>query len=69
MRQNITKHSFNVGDTVVLNLQASSIITEKFGNSVVKISKLEYDDHFGPCYRFEGLEGSWQEACISHKGE
>lgn len=61
-----TKHYYSIGDTVVLTLSASSIITEEFGNSVVKISGLEDDKHFGPCYVFEGVAGSWPESAIAY---
>lgn len=60
------KHYYSIGDTVVLTLSASSIITEEFGNSVVKISDLEDDKHFGPCYRFEGISGYWPETAIAY---
>lgn len=66
------KPLYKIGDTVVLTLQATSIIKEDygFGNATVKISEVEQDSHFGPCYRFENTEGSWPESSIAYrKGE
>ena len=62
------KHYYSIGDTVVLKLGASAIIVPEhgFGNAVVKISGLEDDKHFGPCYIFEGIEGSWPETSIAY---
>ena len=66
MKKAVRKHSYQVGDTVCLNLQASEVITHKFENSAVKIKELIYDAYFGPCYHFEGFGGSWPESCIAY---
>lgn len=66
------KPSYNVGDVVVLTLQATSIIDPNFGlgSQTVKIIEIEQDSHFGPCYRFKNTEGSWPESSIAYrKGE
>ena len=63
------KANYKIGDTVVLTLQATAIIVVpcEFGNATVKISGIEQDPHFGPCYIFEGIEGSWPESSIAYK--
>lgn len=66
------KPLYKVGDTAVLTLQATSVIKENygFGNATVKISEVEQDPHFGPCYRFENTDGCWPESSIAYcKGE
>lgn len=66
------KPSYNVGDVVVLTLQATSIIDPNFGLGCMtaEIIEIEQDPHFGPCYRFKNTEGSWPESSIAYrKGE
>ena len=61
--------NYKIGDTVVLTLQATAIIVPEygFGNATVKITELDYDQKFGPCYRYEGIDGSWPESSIAYK--
>lgn len=66
------KPIYNIGDTVVLTLQATSIIDPNYGLGfkTVEITEIEQDLHFGPCYRFKNTEGSWPESSIAYrKGE
>lgn len=62
------KPLYKIGDTVVLTMPATSVIKPEYGLgcATVKISEVEQDSHFGPCYRFENTDGCWPESSIAY---
>jgi hypothetical protein len=63
-------YKYNIGDTVKLkdthSILASCGVKEMAG----KIAEItERRDYNGPCYRFAGYEGFWQESRIAERAE
>jgi hypothetical protein len=61
-------YKYNVGDIVELKEKHRPEVEIPYVGAKVKVGLCkitEHRDYNGPCYRFEGLDGFWQEACIA----
>ena len=64
--RNIT-YKYKVGDIVVLKPEHQPIIVIDWTDTKVKVSTvkiIDRRDYNCPTYKFEGLDGYYQEACI-----
>ena len=62
-------YKYNTGDVVELKLKHQANLLLPNGEVVLatRVKIEERRDYNGPCYKFEGVQGFYKEACINQR--